>query len=159
MYEKGPQSLGDTIKKVEKLQAAQQIISTLLSPSLVNTVASDNDKYFQCQEISHMAHYCPHIRCFDAIIMDTSQQIDLTKYRLQTCQHDAEIAPLVNVTDQHLRTVSPGAPTMTIETGTDSATLDPTHATPGTGVTVIVISAEVVLDHFIDLHTTVSCIT
>ena len=65
VYEKGPQNLVDTIKEVEKLQAAQQITSTLLPPSLVNTMSSDNDKCFKCQETGHMAHYCPHIRCFD----------------------------------------------------------------------------------------------
>ena len=64
VYEKGPQSLADTIKKVEKLQAAQQITYTLLPPSSVNTMSSDN-KCFQCQESGHMACYCPHIRCFD----------------------------------------------------------------------------------------------
>ena len=65
MYKKGPQSLADTIKEVEKLQAAQQITSTLLPPSSVNTMSSDNDKCFQCQETGHMACYCLHIRCFD----------------------------------------------------------------------------------------------
>ena len=65
LYEKGPHSLADTIKEVEKLQAAQQITSTLIPTSLVNTMSSDNDKCFQCQETGHMAHYCPHIRCFD----------------------------------------------------------------------------------------------
>ena len=65
VYEKGPQSLADTIKEVEKLQTAQQITSTLLPPSLVNTMSSDNGKCFQCQETGHMACYCPHIRCFD----------------------------------------------------------------------------------------------
>ena len=57
VYEKGPQSLVDTIKEVEKLQAAQQITSTLLSPSLVNTMSSDHDNCFQCQETSHMPSY------------------------------------------------------------------------------------------------------
>ena len=65
VYKKGPQSLADTIKEVEKLQAAQQITSTLIPTSLVNTMSSDNDKCFQCQETGHMACYCPHIRCFD----------------------------------------------------------------------------------------------
>ena len=65
VYEKGPQNLADTIREVEKLQAAQQLTSTLLPPSLVNTMSSDDDKYFQCQETGHMACYCPHIRCFD----------------------------------------------------------------------------------------------
>ena len=65
VYEKGPQSLADTIKEVEKLQAAQQLTSTLLPPSSVNPMSSDNDKYFQCQETGNMACYCPHSRCFD----------------------------------------------------------------------------------------------
>ena len=65
VYEKGPQTLTEAIKEVEKLQAAQQITSTLLSSPLVNTMSSNNDKCFQCQEIGHMAHYCPHIWCYD----------------------------------------------------------------------------------------------
>ena len=65
VYKKGPQTLVETIKEVEKLQAAQQITSTLLPMSSVNSMSSDNDKCFQCQEISHMAHYCPHIWCFN----------------------------------------------------------------------------------------------
>ena len=62
---KGPQSLADAIREVEKLQAAQQLTSTLFPPSSVNTMSSDDNKCFQCQETGHMAHYCPHIRCFD----------------------------------------------------------------------------------------------
>ena len=65
VYEKGPQTLVEAIKEVEKVQAAQQMTSTLLPTSLVNTMSSDNDRCFQCQEISHMACYCPHIWCFD----------------------------------------------------------------------------------------------
>ena len=61
VYEKGPQNLAEAIKEVEKLQAAQQITSTLLPTSSVNTMSSNNDKCFQCQETGHMAHYCPHI--------------------------------------------------------------------------------------------------
>ena len=64
-YEKGPQSLADAIKEVEKLQAAQQLTATLLPSSSVNTMPSDDDKYFQCQESGHMACHCPHIKCFD----------------------------------------------------------------------------------------------
>ena len=65
VYEKGPQSLADAKREVEKLQAAQQLTSTLLPPSLVNIMSSDDNKCFQCQETGHMACYCPHIRCFD----------------------------------------------------------------------------------------------
>ena len=65
VYEKGPQGLADAIREVEKLQAAQQLTSTLLPPSSVNIMSSDDDKCFQCQETGHMTCYCPHIRCFD----------------------------------------------------------------------------------------------
>ena len=65
VYEEVPQSLADAIKEVEKLQVAQQLTSTLLPLSSVNTMSSDEDKCFQCQELGHMACYYPHIRCFD----------------------------------------------------------------------------------------------
>ena len=65
IYEKGPQSLADAIKEVEKLQAAQELTSTILPSSSVNAMSSDKDKCFQCQESGHMTCYCPHIRCFD----------------------------------------------------------------------------------------------
>ena len=65
VYEKGPQTLTEAIKEVEKLQAAQQIMSILLPTSSVNTMSSNNYRCFQCQEVGHMAHYCPHICCYD----------------------------------------------------------------------------------------------
>ena len=87
-------------------------------------------------------------------IMDTSQQIALTKYHLQAHWHDTETTPLVDMTGQHLGIIAtPGIPTMTIETGTDSVNLDLTHITPDIGVTVIVIHTEAVLDHFTSPHT------
>ena len=90
--------------------------------------------------------------------MDTLQWIALTKYHLQAHQHNAETTPLVEVTDQHLRIIAtPGIPTMTIETGTDSVDLDLTHITPDIGVTVIVIHAEAILDHFTSPHAIVIC--
>ena len=64
VYEKGPQSLADAIKDVEKLQAAQQLTATLLPSSSVNTMPSDDDKCFQCQELGHMACHCPCIKVF-----------------------------------------------------------------------------------------------
>ena len=65
VYEKGPQSLADAIREVEKLHAVRQLTSTLLPPSLVNTMSSDDDKCFQCQETGQMACYCPYTRCFN----------------------------------------------------------------------------------------------
>ena len=63
------------------------------------------------------------------------------------------------MTGQHLGTATPDILTVTIETGTDSANLNLTHITPDIGVTVIVIPAEVILDHFIDLLAIAPCIT
>ena len=83
VYKKGPQTLAEAIKEVEKLQATQQITSTLLPTSLVNTMSSDNDRCFQCQEISHMACYCPHIWCYNCdnyghVAMDCPDKIPLS---------------------------------------------------------------------------------
>ena len=83
VYEKGPQTLTEAIKEVEKLQTTQQITSTLLPTSSVNTMSSDNDRCFQCQEISHMACYCPHIQCYNCdnyghVAMDCPDKIPLS---------------------------------------------------------------------------------
>ena len=65
VYEKGPQSLADAIKEVEKLQAAQQLMATLLPSSTVNVMSSYDDKCFWCQELGQVACHCPCIKCFD----------------------------------------------------------------------------------------------
>ena len=92
-------------------------------------------------------------------IMDMLQQNALTKYHLQAHQHDAGTTPLVDMTDQHLRIIAtPGIPSMTIETGTDSVNLNLTHITLDIEVTVAVILVEAILDHFTSPHTVVLCI-
>ena len=80
VYEKGPQSLADTIREVEKLQTAHQLTAALLPSSTVNVMSSDDDKCFQCQESGHMACHFPHIKCFDCdkyghVSMDCSDKI------------------------------------------------------------------------------------
>ena len=65
VYEKGPQTLTEAIREVEKLQATQQLTSSLLPASSVNVMTTDQDKCFQCQEVGHMARDCPHIKCYD----------------------------------------------------------------------------------------------
>ena len=94
-----------------------------------------------------------------ATIMDTSQWISLTKYLLQTCQHGAEITPLVDMTGQHLRPATPDVLTVTIGTDTDSADHVVTHITQDIGVTAVMIPAEAILHCFIDLHAIAPCIT
>ena len=86
-------------------------------------------------------------------IIDTSQWIALTKYHLQAHHHDAGTTPLVGMTDQHLRIIAtPGIPTMTIGTGTDSVDLNLTYITLDIEVTVTVTPTEVILDHFTGHH-------
>ena len=48
IYEKGLQTLTDTISEVEKLQAAQQLTATLLPLSTVNVMTNEGDQCFQC---------------------------------------------------------------------------------------------------------------
>ena len=55
VYEKGPQTLADTISKVEELQAAQQLTTTLLPSSTVNVMSSEDNQCFQCQELGSIA--------------------------------------------------------------------------------------------------------
>ena len=49
VYEKAPQTLTDATSKVEQLQAAQQLTTTLLPSSTVNVMSHKDDRYFQCQ--------------------------------------------------------------------------------------------------------------
>ena len=102
VYEKGPQTLTEAIREVEKLQAAQQLISTLLPTLLVNTMSSDIDRCFQCQEVGHMARYCPHIQCYDCdnyghVAMDCPDKIPLSG-TLAHCRTDTN--------DRHRRSSS-----------------------------------------------------
>ena len=153
VYEKGPQSLADAIRQVEKLQAAQQLTSTLLPPSSVNTMSSDDDKCFQCQETGHMVCYCPQKDALTVIIMATLQQIAPKKFHLQAYKQDTGTTTLVNVIEQHLGvTMTIGITTMTIEIGTGSADLNLTPIILDIGVIVTVTLAEVILDPFSDPH-------
>ena len=153
VYEKGPQTLTDTIKEIEKLQAAQQITSTLLPTSLVNTMSSDNEKCFQCQETGHMAHYCPHIRCFNCDNYGHVAADCPNKIPPQAHQHTAEVTPPVGMIDPHLGFIATtGIPTMIIKIGTGSVIPDPTHTLLDTEVTAAMTPAGVTPDCFIDLH-------
>ena len=65
IYEKGPQTLADTISEVEKFQATQQLTATLIPPSTVNVMSNKEDCCFQCQEAGHIACHCPNVQCFE----------------------------------------------------------------------------------------------
>ena len=108
VYEKGPQSLVDTIKEVEKLRDTQQLTSTLLPPSclVMMTSVSNARKLATWHAIALISD------ASTVTIMDTLQQIALTKSHLQTHQQDAGTTPLVGMTDQCLRVIiTPALPT------------------------------------------------
>ena len=65
VYEKGPQTLADTISKVEKLQAVHQLTATILPSSTVNVMSNEEDQCFQCQELGHIAHHYLNVHCFE----------------------------------------------------------------------------------------------
>ena len=111
VYEKGPQTLAEAIKEVEKLQAAQQITSTLLPTSSVNTMSSDNDRCFQCQEIGHMACYCPIYGASTVIITDMLPWTAQIRYHCQAHQHAAKVtSPLIGIIGLHLGTIATTVP-------------------------------------------------
>ena len=75
IYEKGPQTLTDTISEFEKLHATQQLTATLIPSSTVNIMSHKEDHCFQCQESGHIACHCPSVQCFKCdecshIVMD-----------------------------------------------------------------------------------------
>ena len=153
VYEKGPQTLADIIKKVEKPQAAQQITSTLLPTSLVNTMSSDNDKCFQCQETGHMACYCPSIRCFDCdnyghVATDCPDKIP-PSCTPACCRGNTTSRCDRSSSRHHSHN---RCSTVIIEIGTSSVVPDPAHAILDTGVTATMTPAGVTPDCFIDLH-------
>ena len=157
VYEKGPQTLTEAIKEVEKLQAAQQITSTLLPTVSVNTMSSDNDRCFQCQEISHMAHYCPTYSAMTVIIMDMLPWAAQIRYHCLAHWHAAGLTPTTGVIDHPLDIIAtPDILTMITRIDLGSVPPNPTHITRGTGVAAITTSIGVTPSHSTDLPNIVS---
>ena len=124
VYEKGPQSLADAIREVEKLQAAQQLTATLLPSSSVDIMSSNDDKCFQCQELGHMAYHCPHIKCFDCGEYGHITADCQTRSHCQIHLQGTEILMQDAMIDLHL--------VMTIETGHITDAHTEAHCTTGT---------------------------
>ena len=160
VYKKGPKTLSEAIKEVEKLQAAQQITSTLLPTSSVNTISSDNDGCFQCQEIGHMACYCPTYTAMIVIITDMLPWIAQIRYHHLVHQHAAGLTPMTGVGDPPLDiTVAPDAHATMAETDLDSATLNLAPITTAVEVVATMTLAEVAPDLSTDLPIAASHVT
>ena len=105
-YKKGPQNLADAISEVEKLQAAQQLTTTLLPSSMVNVMSSEDDKCFQCQEPGHMACHCPNIRCFNCneyghVTVDCPDRIPPSGIPACHKRHHSSIRHQTRLTSKH----------------------------------------------------------
>ena len=160
VYEKGPQTLTEAIREVEKLQAAQQLTSTLLPTSLVNTMSSDNDRCFQCQEVGHMACYCPHIWCYDCDNYGMLPWTAQTRYCHLVHWHAAGLTPMTGIGDPPLDIiVTPDAHTMITRIDPDSVAPDLAPITTDIGVVATRTPIEVTPDHSTDLPTAVSHVT
>ena len=121
---KGPK-LTEAIKEVEILQAAQQITSTLLPTLSVNTMSSDNDRCFQCQEIGHLACYCPHIWCYNCDNYGHVAMDCLDKILPSGTPAHAGQTPMTGVEDPPLDIiVTPDADTTITRIDPDSVTPD-----------------------------------
>ena len=156
VYEKGPQTLTEAIREVEKLKAAQQLTSSLLPTSSVNVMTTDQEKCFQCQEVGHMARYCPHIKCYDCdnyghVAMDAQ-----IKFHHQACQPAAGTDPVKGAGD-HLpdTTVTPVTHGMNTE-DLDTVALDLNPTITATGATATTIPIGVDPDHSIGLLAAIS---
>ena len=157
VYEKGPQSLADAIKEVEKPQAAPQLTATLLPSSSVNTMSSDDDKCIQRQELGHMACHCPHIKCSDCdedghVAADCPDK----KSHHQVHEQGTEITVPTqdDVRDPHLAiTIEIGTITMIIRTDIGLASQDPIPKVIATGVTVKVTHKGVIAGPITNPHT------
>ena len=151
VYEKGPQTLSEAIREVKKPQAAQQITSSLLPTSSVNTMSSDNDRCFQCQEVSHMARYCPHIQCYDCdnyrhVAMDCPDKIPSGN------QPTAELTPMTEVGGLPLDiTATPDTHTMHTGTDLDLVTLNLDPVITAIGAVAAMTLIDVTPDDFTDL--------
>ena len=161
VYEKGPQTLSEAIKEVEKLQAAQQITSSLLPTSSVNTMSSDNDRCFQCKEVGHMARYCPHIRCYDCdnyghVAMDCPDKI----LPSGTPACTAGLAPMTEAGGLLPDiTATPTIRVMNTETDLDSVALNPDPMTTAIGATAATTHVGANQGHFTGLPDAISHMT
>ena len=144
--------LSEAIKEVEKLQAAQQITSSLLPTSSVNTMSSDNDRCFQCQEVGHMAHYCPQIGCYNCdnyghVAMDCPDKIPPSGTPA-CCRTDTNDRSRRSSSRHHSHT---RCSHHEHRTDLDSVALDLDPITTAIGVVATMTLIEVAPDHSTDL--------
>ena len=158
VYKKGPQTLSEAIKEFEKLQAAQQITSTLLPTSSVNTMSSDNDRCFQCQKLVTWHAIALTYGATTVIIMDMLPWTAQIRHLVH--QPTAGLTPMTGVGDLPLDvTVTPDAHAMTAGTDLDSVAPNLAPVTTAIGIAAARNHAEVTPDHSTDLPIAASHMT
>ena len=146
VYEKGPQTLADTISEVEKLQAVQQLTATLLPSSTVNVMSYKEDQCFQCQELGHITCNCPNVHCFECDEYGhNSSGTAQTGYHHQACPHIiTDSIPIPDIAPDQL---------LDATTGTDIGITDQGHNLNHIDIGVIVATTpkEAIPGHIIDI--------
>ena len=99
VYKKGPQTLAEAIKEAEKLQATQQLTSTLLPTSSVNTMSSDNDRCFNAKKLAIWHAIVPIYSATTVIIMDMLPWTAQIRYHHLAHWHITEITLPTGVID------------------------------------------------------------
>ena len=160
VYKKGPQTLTEAIKEVEKLQATQQMTFTLLPTSSVNTMSSDNDRFLNVKKLAIWHAIVPTYSAMTVIIMDMLPWTAQIRYHHLAHQHAAELTPMTGMKDPPLDIiVTPDAHTMITRIDPDSVTPNLTPITTDIGVIATRTPTEVTSGHSTDLPTIVSHIT
>ena len=123
-------------------------------------MSSDNDRCFQCQEIGHMACYCPHIQCYDCdnyghVAMDCLDKIPPSGKPAHW--HATEVPPITGMIDPPLDIIAtPDILTMITKIDPGSVIPDPAHIQTGIEVAAITTSIGVTPGHSTDLPNVVS---
>ena len=157
VYKKGLQTLAEAIKEVEKLQATQQITSTLLPTLLVNTISSDNDRCFNVKKLAIWHAIAPTYGAMTVITMDILPWTAQIRYHCLAHQHATEVMPPTGMIDPPLGIIAmPDILTMIKRIDAGLVIPDPTHITIDIGVAAIMTLVGAAPGHSTDLPDVVS---
>ena len=160
VYEKGPQTLSEAIKEVEKLQAAQQITSTLLPTCQSTLCPVIMTGVFNAKRLVIWHAIAPTYGAMIVIITDMSLWTAQIRYHHLEHQHTIGLTPMTGVGDPPLDiTVTPDTHAMIAETDLDSATPNLTPITTAIEVVAARTLTEVTPGHSTDLPIAASHVT
>ena len=146
----------ESIKEVEKLQAAQQITSTLLPTLSVNTMSGDNDRCFNVNKLAIWHAIAPIYGATTVIITDMLPWTAWIRYHCQAHQQATEVMPPTGMIDPPLGIIAtPDILTMITRIDPGLVLPNPTHITIALGVAVIMTPIGVIPGYTTDLSNAV----